>query len=1610
MAKKTSIKFPGGYQGIALTSTNESVQEELFLPADGRLIAVNQPKNDPDFGTLVCDLKEQEIDPDRMARLQSILRVIKYPLGQSNNSIGLQIGPSGLLDCQAFIVDRGAGGKASIAQASEFEGGPFHCGTGGCIHKHGLDDDGNPISALHFVTNALFWKDDVQDGPLRFEDEYNQGYDGPYYTPVHLGWAGLDWAWWTTSHWQLEREEHDTGKIKRQPPPMRVVPWGGGGGKKPLPLTPTPGGHLIGGFGGGGGVGGGGGPGPGPPPPPPGGQPPPMDVSQGTNQLPGEVAPVRTDGGRTPQQEQEDNLRNLRRISGVGDPAPLIPPVSFNAPTQAGQTGIPHLSSMVSTATPGTLARPASSDRRKLATSNYPNINQRQASQFDATPVAGQMAAFGAQGGVVGGGAPSYTSPQVGATGDPWAYTHKPGEGKYKEGTASGGWVLLPPEVNLVDTENGFMPDGIDLSTTYFLVGPGAWFGAGQPEFSDGGIQDGYSWGQDTATGDLIFRAHVNSAAPVTAFKLDLATQNFAWKSGTAYYGIFEHANTGERTYTFPDASGIVALTASVVTSIIGTANQVLANGTSGSGQVGAVTLTLPQDIATTSTPQFARLGVGVAADGTASLKLNTVADLAGNFLTVASGVVNYRTASETLGDIGAAASGHSHTHTADILGTSNQVSVANGADVLWGSTDVTLSLPQDIHTGASPTFANLTDSGITATHVVYGGTAGLLTGSANMTFSGTNLLITGTEQVTQYVNVGTVTDAAGQGDIAAGLTGAARIWYDQSAGLLAGYRSDNSAIWSIDTENYLATLGTNTVTAMGDGGTFTKYQLGGTGRYGLMAINNSLTAVGTTLGAIAFGCTGTSNAEKRGALIASTVVVDSATAMNANMVFYTISNSVPSANMTLARRGTLQLESGMFRSKGGVIDATESGGPAIEMAYSTSLSRGLIVSYDRTLNQYKKTVIDGLTLELHVSSAPYFYLATTGNVGVRTAHPDRAFDALDGTNPQFRITRTDGTVFADFETSATIALKITGVSYKYLEVDETLFNTSLGYAALQSNTTGYSSSAMGYCALSSNTTGHSNSAMGIQALRSNTTGTHNSAMGYYALRNNTEGTYNSAMGLNALRSNTTGNYNSAMGMQALFSNSTGHSNSAMGEQALYSNTTGYSNSAMGLNALYDVTDGIYNTGVGFNTGCGITTGDYNTILGAQVTGLAADLQNTVILADGAGNQRLVIDSAAAAVFSGTGRFLRLGIGAAADATAKLYVKGVSQYTDYLQLIPTSGAGTIYIQSALTSDDVRINFRIGANTGWSLGRDATDGVIANSFKLNYGNETTFGSPAITVLVTGAVGINTPHPDRAFDALDGTGAPQIRATYTDGTYYTDFETKSNGNFLVTLTSPLFTITGNAATTLKLESTSGDAGENAFYANNLSAHASSRAAIEFKTGISAEIWQWFARNGSFWCGAAGVADYLQVSRGSWIWTTNGSGTFTWNEGGVDSDFRIEGDTLPYAFWLDASAATENIALLTTAAPNWQTMDRGLYHGESETAPTGNPSAGYFQYGADWNGAGTCVPFFRGEDGSIVKLYTGTHIADAAGGATVDAEARTAIAAINARLEALGFNATS
>lgn len=85
---------------------------------------------------------------------------------------------------------------------------------------------------------------------------------------------------------------------------------------------------------------------------------------------------------------------------------------------------------------------------------------------------------------------------------------------------------------------------------------------------------------------------------------------------------------TGNTNVTFP-TSGTLATTSGAVPGIIGTANQVLANGTSGVAISGTnVTLTTPQNIATTSSPTFNALTLttplSVANGGTSKTSVTT--------------------------------------------------------------------------------------------------------------------------------------------------------------------------------------------------------------------------------------------------------------------------------------------------------------------------------------------------------------------------------------------------------------------------------------------------------------------------------------------------------------------------------------------------------------------------------------------------------------------------------------------------------------------------------------------------------------------------------------------------------------------------------------------------------------------------------------------------------------------------------------------------------------------------------------------------------------------------------------------------------------------------
>jgi hypothetical protein len=84
----------------------------------------------------------------------------------------------------------------------------------------------------------------------------------------------------------------------------------------------------------------------------------------------------------------------------------------------------------------------------------------------------------------------------------------------------------------------------------------------------------------------------------------------FTIGGNTTFSGAFTFTGTitGNTTVTFP-TSGTLATVGGTVTSIQGTANQVLVNGTSGSPVAGtAIILTTPQDIAVTSSPTFAAL------------------------------------------------------------------------------------------------------------------------------------------------------------------------------------------------------------------------------------------------------------------------------------------------------------------------------------------------------------------------------------------------------------------------------------------------------------------------------------------------------------------------------------------------------------------------------------------------------------------------------------------------------------------------------------------------------------------------------------------------------------------------------------------------------------------------------------------------------------------------------------------------------------------------------------------------------------------------------------------------------------------------------------------
>lgn len=461
--------FPGGTVTLVIPGTEETSQQDVVLHCDPRLVAPNA-NGSPTTGTWVCDLADGgSFDANRKARLQTLARVVRVPKGDlsfkgnTESVVALNIGATGLGEAVGgLVVDHCDKTGTRIGSLSVRDNGPLDVG-GGVDDKHGFasDADTNTITACH-LNGRVGWREHKRDGPLDFEaGGWPSPSEYPYPSLVHLRFdTEMEYKWPRD-----DESRTDLGKWRW----FTTVPIAGtddddgddGGGPT------TPGGEPTGpGTGG---------------PTTPGGAPtgPTTPGTPGDTDGPIIVDPPITGGGpKTPQQVSANGYGTKLRDTWQTHRELALP--SIAARPQTIRDGVPDLRYARN---PG---------KRALDTLR------------DRGPVAARLEAYGAQEG--GGGE--------------WDYSQSPGSSRSRGGTVAGGFVVLAPELDMSDALTSFEPAGVSPSDTYFVVSPGVRFGAGTPRVSDGGLQDGFSWEAEGATGDLVFYRHASDGTETEALRI----------------------------------------------------------------------------------------------------------------------------------------------------------------------------------------------------------------------------------------------------------------------------------------------------------------------------------------------------------------------------------------------------------------------------------------------------------------------------------------------------------------------------------------------------------------------------------------------------------------------------------------------------------------------------------------------------------------------------------------------------------------------------------------------------------------------------------------------------------------------------------------------------------------------------------------------------------------------------------------------------------------------------------------------------------------------------------------------------------------------------------
>ena len=258
-------------------------------------------------------------------------------------------------------------------------------------------------------------------------------------------------------------------------------------------------------------------------------------------------------------------------------------------------------------------------------------------------------------------------------------------------------------------------------------------------------------------------------------------------------------------------------------------------------------------------------------------------------------------------------------------------------------------------------------------------------------------------------------------------------------------------------------------------------------------------------------------------------------------------------------------------------------------------------------------------------TSASFATMATSASFA--TTSTSASF-ATTSTSSSFATTSTSSS-FTMMSETASYAMMVDEMhtsSYAMFAVSSSFSNTSISssftvqsisasYALSSSNTNlldGISRSTLA-------TTG-SNTFRGNQTISGSLTITGSTTIQgmYVGTGNGALSTTNVAVGINSLLSNVSGAYNTAIGGSSL-SNLNGNS--------IY-------NTSIGNSAGANLMSGSYNTFIGRDSGDGLVSGSFNTFIGSVLFATSSILNNTIIIADGANQQRLFISSSGLAIFS----------------------------------------------------------------------------------------------------------------------------------------------------------------------------------------------------------------------------------------------------------------------------------------------------------------------------------------------------------------------------------------